>query len=378
MKKIDIRYLYYQKQGWLLLALPVDSEFVPLLKEHFAELTWNYSSSCWMVHAFKGIRQRLYVVFKNKAQLNYLEPYEKAPSLGDKRTYNHIPLSPLRLDQKNNLDQFESYLGAKRYASNTIKTYLGALSVFMRYFAHKEMEDLDEQDIIQFNEKYILAQKYSFAYQNQVINALKLYYRVCLKKSPNPSLLMRPRREHRLPNVLDKSEIQALLNATSNLKHKAMLSLTYSCGLRQGEVLNLVFKDIQSNRGLILIRAAKGNKDRAVPLSPKILDLLRLYYAKYKPLTYLFEGEEKGSPYSSTSFQKVLKKSVKLAGIKKPVTLHWLRHSYATHLLERGTDLRYIQEILGHKSSRTTEIYTHVSNKNIREIQSPFDDLTDD
>jgi integrase/recombinase XerD len=154
-----------------------------------------------------------------------------------------------------------------------------------------------------------------------------------------------------------------------------MLSLIYSCGLRCGELLALQPVHIDSKRNIVLLKNSKGKKDRVVPLSPKILELLRKYYKVYKPKMYLFEGQEVGNPYSHKSLQSVLKQTLIKAGIKKPVTLHWLRHSYATHLLESGTDLRYIQELLGHNSSKTTEIYTHVSTKNIQQIKSPFDDL---
>ncbi len=154
-----------------------------------------------------------------------------------------------------------------------------------------------------------------------------------------------------------------------------MLSLIYACGLRRSELLNLTFKDIHSERNLLLIKQSKGKKDRIVPISNKIIDLLRDYYKAYKPKTWLFEGQQVNQQYSERSIQLVLIQAVTKAKIEKPVTLHWLRHSYATHLLESGTDLRYIQELLGHSSSRTTEIYTHVSTKNLQQIRSPFDDL---
>ena len=154
-----------------------------------------------------------------------------------------------------------------------------------------------------------------------------------------------------------------------------MLSMIYSCGLRCGELLALKPIHIDSIRNIVLLQNAKGKKDRIVPLSPKILLLLREYYVAYQPKDFLFEGRLEGNPYDSRSLQQVLKQAVNRAGIKKPVTLHWLRHSYATHLLESGTDLRYIQELLGHNSSKTTEIYTHVSTRNIQQIKSPFDDL---
>ena len=154
-----------------------------------------------------------------------------------------------------------------------------------------------------------------------------------------------------------------------------MLSLIYRCRLRRSELLNLKPHDIDSKRGIIIIRQAKGKKDRIAPLSDKILQMLRNYYKAFNPKDYLFEGQNKGVPYDERSLQQVLKQALIKAKITKPVSLHWLRHSYATHLLESGTDLRYIQELLGHKSSKTTEIYTHVSTREIQKIKSPFDDL---
>ena len=185
----------------------------------------------------------------------------------------------------------------------------------------------------------------------------------------------RPKRAKVLPNVLSKEEVKTILEAHNNIKHKMMLSLIYSCGLRCGELLSLKPIHIDSKRNIVVLKNAKGQKDRIVPLSLKILEMLRNYYKAFRPTTYLFEGQTAGMPYDSRSLQLVLKQALKKAGITKPVTLHWLRHSYATHLLESGTDLRYIQELLGHSSSKTTEIYTHVSTKSIQQIKSPFDDL---
>lgn len=159
------------------------------------------------------------------------------------------------------------------------------------------------------------------------------------------------------------------------INNKAMLSLIYACGLRRSELLNLKLEHINSKRKVLIIKQSKGRKDRIAPVSDKIITLLRDYYKEYKPSTWLFEGQVANTPYSEKSLQSVLKQLVEKCNIKKPVTLHWLRHSYATHLLESGTDLRYIQELLGHSSSKTTEIYTHVSTKSLQNIKSPFDDL---
>jgi integrase/recombinase XerD len=273
------------------------------------------------------------------------------------------------------IEAFNRWLLSKRYATNTIKTYTDALNSFLRFFNTKTIADFETNDLIIYNNEYIIKHTLSNSYQNQIVNAIKLFFKSIEHKQMQPELLHRPRREKTLPNVLSKEEVKQILDAHSNSKHKAMLSLIYSCGLRCGELLMLKPMHIDSKRGVLIIKQAKGKKDRIAPLSPKIVDLLRIYYKAYLPFNYLFEGQEKGSAYDSRSLQQVLKQALIKCGIKKPVTLHWLRHSYATHLLEAGTDLRYIQEILGHKSSKTTEIYTHVSTKNIQKIKSPFDDL---
>ena len=202
-----------------------------------------------------------------------------------------------------------------------------------------------------------------------------MYFKTCRDTKIEVDKIHRPKRAKVLPNVLSKEEVKAILNAHENIKHKMMLSLIYSCGLRCGELLALKPVNIDSKRNIILLKNAKGKKDRIAPLSLKILELLRDYYRQYKPINYLFEGQIAGQPYDARSLQQVLKQALQKTSITKPVTLHWLRHSYATHLLESGTDLRYIQELLGHSSSKTTEIYTHVSTKNIQQIKSPFDDL---
>ncbi len=262
---------------------------------------------------------------------------------------------------------------SKRYSEQTILTYCDALKVFLLFYNERLIESLDQKDIIHFNNEYILAKNLSSSYQNQVVNAVKLFFKTVEHKKMEVDLIHRPKKEKLLPNVLSKEEVKLILEAPINVKHRAMLSLIYSCGLRCGELLNLKPEHIDSKRGLVLIKQAKGKKDRVTPLSPKILELLRNYYTAFKPTSFLFEGMRVGERYDERSLQQVLKQSIKKAGITKPVTLHWLRHSYATHLLEAGTDLRYIQELLGHSSSKTTEIYTHVSNKELQKITSPFD-----
>ena len=279
------------------------------------------------------------------------------------------------MNTQQHLFSFKNYMNYRRYSRNTIKTYSDALEVFFRFFQNKAIENLTKEDLIQFNTEYILKKNLSSSYQNQVINAIKLFYRNRFNRSMEVDYIQRPRREKRLPNVLSKDEVKSILEAPTNLKHRAMLSLIYACGLRRSELLNLTLKDILSDRNLLFIRQSKGKKDRVIPIGNKLIEMLRDYYKAFKPKTWLFEGQLPREKYSERSIQLVLNHAVTKAKINKPVSLHWLRHSYATHLLESGTDLRYIQELLGHSSSRTTEIYTHVSTKNLQQIRSPFDDL---
>jgi integrase/recombinase XerD len=273
------------------------------------------------------------------------------------------------------LENFVRWMRSKRYSENTIKTYFDAAKSFLTFFNEKPLREIVNADVVTYNNEYILKNKLSATYQNQVVSAIKLFFMTVGDRKIEVDLIHRPKRSKVLPNVLSKEEVKVILEAHSNLKHRVMLSMIYSCGLRCGELLALLPVHIDSKRHIILLKNSKGKKDRIVPLSPRILELLRDYYKTYKPLVYLFEGQKKGNPYDARSLQLVLKQALIKAGIEKPVTLHWLRHSYATHLMESGTDLRFIQELLGHNSSKTTEIYTHVSTKSLQQIKSPFDDL---
>jgi integrase/recombinase XerD len=274
-----------------------------------------------------------------------------------------------------NIKKFKQLLRSKRYSESTITTYSEALKLFLVFYREKAIINITNEDVIVYNNEYVLKNNLSASYQNQIVNAIKLFFQTIRETKIEVDKIHRPKRAKVLPNVLSKQEIKLILNAHSNIKHKMMLSLIYSCGLRCGELLALEPVHIDSKRNLVLLKNAKGKKDRIAPLSPKILEMLREYYTAFKPEKFLFEGHTKGHPYDDRSLQQVLKQALKKVGITKPVSLHWLRHSFATHLLESGTDLRYIQELLGHSSSKTTEIYTHVSTKSIQQIKSPFDDL---
>jgi integrase/recombinase XerD len=270
---------------------------------------------------------------------------------------------------------FRRLLHTQRYSERTVITYIEAIKTFLGYLKDKRLEEITNMDVISFNEGYIIKNRFSWSYQNQIISAVKLFFNQVIKKDLVVSEIRRPRRSRSLPDIFSVDEVERLLRSIRNIKHKSALGLIYACGLRRSELIGLQISAIDSKRGILMIRGAKGNKDRIVPLPGSMIELLREYYKLYRPRIWLFEGQKAGEPYSETSLRQAFVQAMKSSGIKKKLTLHSLRHSYATHLLENGIDLRFIQELLGHRSSKTTEIYTHVRVKSIESIRSPFEKL---
>ncbi len=267
------------------------------------------------------------------------------------------------------------HLDAIGYSKNTKKTYGQMVAVFLTYFNELSPKDITNDDVQHFLSEFVVRQQYSRSYQRQMVSAIKSFYRDRLAVKIDITAIPIVKRERTLPKVLSTNEVKRIIERAINLKHKTMLMLLYGCGLRVGELLNLHVKHIDSERKVLEVLNGKGFKDRVVPLTDNILEQLRVYYKAYKPMNYLFEGQEFNMPYSPKSVNNFLKKYAWKAGIKKNVYAHMLRHSYATHLLETGVDLRYIQVLLGHKSSKTTEIYTYVSQKRMDQIPNPFDQL---
>jgi site-specific recombinase XerD len=267
-------------------------------------------------------------------------------------------------------------LKSANYSMNTIQNYFNSFLQFCYYCQLKGLDknELDCQQVNRVVLELSTRNGYGISMRHSLINAVLYYYKNVLGKLDYKNGIIRPKKDQELPHVLSKEVVQAILRNSENLKHRTMLSLTYASGLRVGEVLQLKVKDIDSKRMLITVRGGKGKKDRIVMLSQKILILLREYFREYRPKDYLFEGQY-GARYSEASLRKVLQKACVKANVLERPTLHWLRHSFATHLLEAGTDIRYIQQLLGHASTKTTEIYTHVSTKHIGMIQSPLDQL---
>lgn len=373
--EIVLQRLWHKDKECLAIKFKYDITIFYLLKK-IEGGRWSKTHRAWLLdysqtqvnEVCKLLNAGNTILFKDE-----LKEVEKPKTIKELQPVN--TLSGLNEETQKKVKEFESWMHSKRYSSSTIGTYADALKTFLRFYANKAVSEINNNDVVVFNNEYILKNKLSASYQNQVINSIKLFFRTIELKSLETELVHRPRTQLVLPNVLSKEEVKLILTAHNNIKHKTMLSLIYSCGLRRSELLSLKLADIDSKRGLIIVRQAKGKKDRVVPLSNKILQLLRDYFVAWKPKDWLFEGQNGNGQYDESSLAKVLKQAVEKSKINKPITLHWLRHSYATHLLENGTDLRYIQEILGHSRSRTTEIYTHVSNKSIQKIISPFDSL---
>ncbi len=268
--------------------------------------------------------------------------------------------------------EFLNLLKLKRYSSHTVSAYRSHLKLFFEYYPDKKDTDIGLGDIHKYLLFLIQTKNVSTSYQNQAINGIKCYFELVLRFPRMKFEIQRPKREARLPKVLSLEEVYKILDQVKNLKHRCILMMIYSAGLRVSEAVNLKIADIDSKRMLVRVIQGKGRKDRNSLLSDQLLLLLREYYLAYRPKDWLFEGWH-GYRYNARSVQSVFEKALKESGIQKSASVHTLRHSFATHLLESGVDIRYIQELLGHESTKTTEIYTHVSNTQLSKIKSPLD-----
>lgn len=369
-KSITLKHLYINNSRQIGIKFQPD-RIVQMTLKSIPNIKWSETYGMAYIQNNKANLDYLFKTFKGIAWVNCSNffPHKK-------RTRNSSPFSIKKYREKEStqIKVPESYLRKlelKHYAISTAKTYI---SLFERFInAHKTMklDEISEEDIRNYLQHEIQNGR-SGSYINQMVNCIKFYYEIVLGMPNRFYDIERPKKKKVLPKVISLQEVNALINNTNNIKHRCIVSLLYGAGLRRAELLNLKLTDIDSKRMVIEIRNGKGGKDRLTILSETILSDLRIYYKKWKPKTYLFEGAV-DKPYSGTSVGKIVKTAGRKAGIKKTVTPHMLRHSFATHLLENGTDLRYIQVLLGHNSTRTTEIYTHVAVNNIKIIKSPLD-----
>jgi integrase/recombinase XerD len=270
--------------------------------------------------------------------------------------------------------EFREMLVRKRYSESTRRNYCVQIRNFMAYLNGNGIDQIDDEQIRKYILYLVNVKKQSSATQNVAVNAIKFYLEHVQSGERKIYYNERPRKTKQLPIVLSEEEIEKLFSGTKNIKHKAIMYLLYSGGLRISELLNLRWRDIDLDRSVIYIRMGKGSKDRVTLLSRTAYDFLIYYRKKYPTVDYVFEGVG-GGEYSARSVNNIIKRCAACVGLKKNVSAHTLRHSFATHLLEHGTDLRYIQALLGHESSRTTEVYTHVTRRGFEKLKSPLDNL---
>jgi site-specific recombinase XerD len=271
-------------------------------------------------------------------------------------------------------EQMKMDLKLKGYSPKTQAAYLGYMKNFVQYFGRSPAK-MGEKEIREYLYHLVTEKDLGDSSINSAYSALKFFYKTTLGRDWNVAKIPRRKPEKRLPVVLDGSEIKQLLAVTANLKHRALLMTTYSAGLRVSETAHLKVSDVDSKRMQLRVAQGKGKKDRYALLSSVTLNLLRDYWRQYRPFSWLFPGGSPDRPISTRSIQKIFEKAKRKAGIKKPATVHTLRHSFATHLLEAGTDIYRVQKLMGHTSPKTTAIYIHLRRQDLLKVVSPLDSL---
>ncbi|MFY0628227.1 MAG: tyrosine-type recombinase/integrase [Reichenbachiella sp.] len=372
-KQITLKHLYIDDQKMIGIKFHPDKVLQALIKE-LPSVKWSEQYGMAFVLNNGTNLNSIFDKFKDVCWINCIHFFPNRPiSLNNENL--SVDSYRKRRPTKNWRycpEEFYQKLEIRKYAFNTAKVYISMFEKFINFYSNQEnLMALSEQEIHKYLQ-FLVQEKKSDSYLNQSINAIKFYYEV-VKEMPNRFYSVdRPIKKEPLPKVISKEEVWDMINLTENIKHRCIIGLLYSSGLRRGELLDLTFEDIESKRMMIKVRNAKGGKDRYTLLSEKVLLDLRQYYLDYRPKKYLFEGKP-GFKYSGTSVGRIISTAARKSGIYARVTPHVLRHSFATHLLEAGTDLRYIQVLLGHNSSKTTEIYTFVANSNFKNIVNPLD-----
>lgn len=327
---------------------------------------WTPDVGCWHIpyskEAYKGLQQQF-----GKGQITILA------DIPGNNTRAQADESQPTLQYQGELIRLEEKLRLQRYSFRTVKTYTSFFKQLLSFYPDRHPETLDKEALMKFLLHGVQVKKWGESTQNQAVNAVKCYYEKVLGQE-RTFYELRPRKSKRLPGVFSEEEVVSLFKVTRNIKHKTILMIIYSAGLRIGESIRLRKEDVDFHRKTVFIKAGKGKKDRYSVLSDKVIMLLKQYLEAYTPAYWLFEGQDRGQ-YSTRSIQQIFRKAVTKSGVNPFTTVHTLRHSFATHLLERGMDLRYIQELLGHSSSETTAIYTHITQKARAQLCSPLDFL---
>ncbi|WP_299056881.1 tyrosine-type recombinase/integrase [uncultured Polaribacter sp.] len=357
---INFEEKIFKKKKQLLLKFPYNNTLINYLRK-MPFVYWSSTLKCWYTEDNGNNLIKIKAALKDVTQLN-------TKNLSSKKLFKR----DLNIDQKKLLNSFYLYLKGKRYSASTISTYTHFMADFIGFNTKNELNNLTSKDVDLFIESVFIEREYSISTQRQFISALKLFTVFYPHTQIDNLVLERPKKSKKLPNVLSQEEVLRIISATQNLKHRAIIALLYSCGLRISELINLRLADFNLERKQLIVKEGKGRKDRYVSLADSFMPLLSNYYYSYLPKIYFVEGNN-NQKYSAESVRQFLRKSCLKANVKRRVTPHTLRHSYATHLLENGVDIRYIQSLLGHARPETTMIYTHVKRKDLMEIQNPLD-----
>lgn len=363
----EAKLIHYKGEARIALYYEYNKELNERVRK-LAGVAWSKSLNCWHIPDTDENREKF------KIQQRVHSPLPIAIGTKAIGTVVHSPQAIPNKIQQLAIAAYIETLRLRNYSPNTLKNYRDHFIAFLLYFGNKKPSLITKGEIMDYLVMLRRKENWSSTHQNQVINSIKFFYEQVLKQPRTVYDLPRAKKEYKLPTVFAEEEVKSILTALDNLKHKTILCLAYACGLRVSEIVNMKLKDIDSKRMVITVRQGKGKKDRQVMLSDKLLQLMREYFKEYKPKVWLFEGQF-GEQYSVRSTQEVLQQAKAKAGITKKGSIHALRHSFATHLLEGGTDLISIKELLGHSSLSTTSIYTHVSKKQLSKIQSPLDKL---
>ena len=345
-----------KEDNHLLVHLPYSPERVAKIRT-LPKRQWDANRKVWILDHTDDTLKHLRTLFADdRVEISPPDPKPELP------------------DTDSIVRAMEDEMKLRNYSYRTRKTYRNQIKRFLGSFG-KSISEISKIEIRNYLVHLVDDKQVSRNYLNQVISAIKFVFRHVLRQPYTVSDIPRPKEERLLPVVLSRPELIRLFKSLRNLKHRALLILSYSAGLRVSEVVRLKMRDIDTDRSMIHIRQAKGKKDRYVPLSDVALKALTIYQDAFHPQNWLFEGQRTGRHLTERSIQKTLQRTLVKAQIKKSVTMHTLRHSFATHLLEDGTDLRYIQEILGHHRPETTMRYTHVAKTNARNVRSPLDNI---
>jgi len=365
---ITLKHVHHRKDNQISLQFIYNKDLINIAKSKL-KAKWSQTLKSWYIKNNPKNLKLIYSTFNKHAFINGTEFFNNPP----KETKLHIKrVRVLTAENKTLLNNFYTYLKGKRYSASTIRAYTFFVADFIEYHNSKNIESLTNRDVELFVENSFVKRGYSISTHRQFVSAIKLFANFKPECNIDNLNLDRPKKSNKLPSVLSQEEIIDLIRCTKNLKHRAVIALLYSCGLRVSELINLKLTNINIDRKQLFIENSKGRKDRYVSFGDSFIPLLTNYYLSYKPNYYFVEGI-KGKKYSAESIRQFIKRNCKIAKIYKVVTPHTLRHSYATHLLENGVDVRYIQSLLGHARPETTMIYTHVKRKDLMQISNPLD-----